>query len=118
MSASRLAGSQEADASAVLAQQHPDGGWGQTPMLPSDAYATGQVLYFLDAAGCEIDAPARDKAVAFLLKAQQANGSWPMTSRPRTAPKAAPGSKNLDIIGYAGTAWATMGLVSVAREAK
>jgi len=53
-------------------------------------------------------------AVAFLLKTQRADGSWAMTSRPRTAPKATPGAKNLEIIGYAGTAWAVMGLVSVA----
>ena len=115
---SSLGGSQEADSSAVLSQQHPDGGWGQSPALPSDAYATGQVLYFLDAAGCEMDGSARDKAVAFLLQTQKTNGSWPMKSRNRTAPKATAGAKDLEIIGYAGTAWAAMGLVSAAGKAK
>lgn len=112
--AARLGGSQEAETAAVLSQQHTDGGWGQTPSLPSDAYATGQVLYFLDAAGCTMSADARDKAVAFLVKTQKPDGSWPMTSRPRTAPKNLPGSKDLEIIGYAATAWAAMGLVSAA----
>lgn len=115
--AATLGGSMEADAKAVMSQQHEDGGWGQTPALPSDAYATGQVLYFLDAAGYAMDAPARDKAVAFLVKTQRTNGSWPMTSRQRLAPKKLPGSKDLEIIGYAGTAWAAMGLVSAAGKA-
>ena len=35
-----------------------------------------------------------------------------MTSRPRTLPEPNKGAKNLDIIGYAGSAWATMGLIS------
>jgi hypothetical protein len=116
--AASLGGSREADLSAVLSQQHGDGGWGQHAALPSDAYATGQALYFLEAAGCEIPAEARDKAVAFLVQTQKADGSWPMTSRNRSAPKAGPGAKNLDIIGYAGTAWAAMGLASAAGSAK
>jgi hypothetical protein len=72
------------------------------------------VLYFLDAAGCDMNVEARDKAVAYLVKTQETNGSWKMTSRNRLLPKPLPGSKNLEIIGYAATAWAAMGLVSAA----
>jgi hypothetical protein len=115
-SAAGLGGSLEADARAVLAQQHPDGGWGQTPALPSDAYATGQSLYFLTEAGAPLNAKARDKAVAFLVKNQRTDGSWIMASRARLLPKPGAGAKNVDIIGYAGTAWAAMGLASVAKQ--
>lgn len=111
-SAASLAGSKAEDERAVLGQQHEDGGWGQTPALPSDAYATGQVLYFLAAADCQPDAEVRNRAVAFLLKNQQPDGSWVMASRPRTLPKQSAGARNLNIIRYAGTAWAAMGLVS------
>src|SRR5436305_3279392 len=41
----------------LLALQNADGGWGQVEDLPSDAYATGQALYFLGLAGV-----ARDRA--------------------------------------------------------
>ncbi len=40
--------------------QRPDGGWGQTPFLPSDAYATGQVVYTLR----ELGVPAADPSLA------------------------------------------------------
>ena len=111
-SAASLGGSKAEDERAVLGQQHADGGWGQTPALPSDAYATGQAIYFLAAADCHPGADVRSRAIAFLLKTQEQDGSWVMASRPRTLPKPSPGSQNLDIIRYAGTAWATMGLVS------
>src|SRR5581483_8741769 len=35
----------------LLADQRPDGGWGQLDTLPSDAYATGTVLAALHEAG-------------------------------------------------------------------
>jgi hypothetical protein len=46
----------EERAKELIALQRPDGGWGQTPDLPSDAYATGQALYALH----EIGVPAGD----------------------------------------------------------
>jgi hypothetical protein len=62
--------------------QNSDGGWSQFPTLPSDAYATGQALYALNAAG---GMPATDpvyaKGVKFLLDTQAADGSWHVKTR-------------------------------------
>ncbi|MDZ4289973.1 MAG: prenyltransferase/squalene oxidase repeat-containing protein [Prosthecobacter sp.] len=109
-----LPGTQAEEVKVILGQQHADGGWGQTPALPSDAFATGQVLYLLTAADCQISPETRTKAIGFLLKNQQADGSWLMASRARLLPKPSAGAGNLDMIRYAGTAWAAMGLISIA----
>ena len=92
----------------LIARQNKDGGWGQLKDLPSDAYATGQVLYVLSLAGVK---PARAevrRAVSFLVTTQKDDGSWPMT--PRSHPDATP-AKNAVPITYFGSAWATLGLV-------
>jgi hypothetical protein len=94
---------------AILKAQNPDGGWGQTPEMPSDAYATGQALYTLSLAGLRPDRPEAGRARAFLVASQADDGSWPMTSRP-TAPGGGP-AKDLRPITAAATAWATLGLV-------
>jgi len=93
---------------ALLARQNKDGGWGQTRELPSDAYATGQALYFLILAGEKPGRVEIQNGAAFLVKTQKDNGSWPMKSR------AHPGEKpmtNPVPITYFGSAWATMGLL-------
>src|SRR5262249_51299600 len=92
----------------LLARQNKDGGWGQLRDLPSDAYATGQVLYVLNLAGVKSSRPEVRRGVAFLVATQREDGSWPMTSR------AHPGEKpmtNPVPITYFGSAWATMGLM-------
>jgi hypothetical protein len=92
----------------LLARQNKDGGWGQDKDLPSDAYATGQVLYFLSLAGVKNDRPEIGRGVSFLVSQQKEDGAWPMTSR------AHPGEKpftNPVPITYFGSAWATMGLM-------
>jgi ankyrin repeat protein len=71
----------------VVALQRADGGWGQTPLLPSDAYATGTALYALSHCGVSTGSAESRKAVAFLLKTQAADGSWHVVSR---APKFQP----------------------------
>jgi hypothetical protein len=66
----------------LLAEQRSDGGWGQLPSLPSDAYATGEVLVALnEAAGIEAGDPAYQRGVQFLLNTQLADGSWHVRSR-------------------------------------
>ena len=72
----------------ILATQRPDGGWGQTPDLASDAYATGQALYALATGGglSPADAAYR-KGAQYLLATQRADGSWYVRSR---APKFQP----------------------------
>ncbi len=66
---------------AVLAAQRSDGGWSQLPDMPSDAYATGQTLYVLAAAGVEPTDPTYRAGVQFLLKTQQDDGSWLVETR-------------------------------------
>src|SRR5262249_39718194 len=92
----------------LLSSQNKDGGWGQLKDLASDAFATGQVLYFLNLAGVPGSRPEIQRAVSFLVSTQKPDGSWPMTSR------AHPGEKpmtNPVPITYFGSAWATLGLM-------
>ena len=60
----------------LLATQRADGGWAQVASLPSDAYATGQALVALNAAGMGASAPSYERGVRFLLNTQLADGSW------------------------------------------
>ena len=71
-----------AAAKAVAASQRADGGWSQLPSMGSDAYATGQALYALNAAGRMPAAdPVYAKGVKYLLTTQAADGSWHVKSR-------------------------------------
>jgi hypothetical protein len=92
----------------LLSLQHEDGGWGQEKGLASDAYATGQALYFLSLAGVSRDRADVRRAVTFLTASQKGDGSWPMTSRAH--PGATPMTNPVPIT-YFGSAWATMGLM-------
>lgn len=89
------------------------GGWAQTPYLVSDAYATGQVLYTLRELGIPADDPTALRGTAFLLRTQQADGSWYVKSR---AMKIQPYFESGFPYGHdqwisqAGTAWAVMAL--------
>ena len=68
--------------SALLAEQQPDGGWAQLPGMPSDAYATGEVLVALQEAGgvsSKHDSVAR--GIQFLLRTQLEDGSWHVRTR-------------------------------------
>ncbi len=69
-------------AKAILAKQRPDGGWGQTDHLQSDAYATGVSLFALsEAGGLGPNHAAYRRGVAFLLSTQRPDGSWYVKSR-------------------------------------
>lgn len=92
----------------LLSRQNQDGGWGQLRDAPSDAYATGQMLYFLNLADVPRDREEIRRGTTFLVAHQKEDGSWPMTSRAH--PGATPG-KNLVPITYFGSAWATLGLM-------
>jgi ankyrin repeat protein len=81
-----LAGAPAADirstAETLLARQHTDGGWAQTPYLDSDAYGTGAVLDALRRTGfLKPSDPAYQKAAQFLLNTQFPDGSWYVRSR-------------------------------------
>src|SRR5262249_37756117 len=93
----------------LLKNQREDGGWSQAPEMVSDAYATGQTLYALTVSRARAgDAVVR--AESFLLSQQQADGSWPMTSRP-FGPEGKI-AKDLRPIAFYGTAWATASLLA------
>jgi len=98
----------------LLAAQRADGGWAGNAYLPSDAYATGQVLYALREAGVVgAEDPARTRAVAYLIRTQAPDGSWHVRSR---APKFQPYFESGyphggdQWISAAGAAWAVMAL--------
>ena len=93
----------------IKERQNADGGWSQAKGMASDAWATGQALYALAHAGSKPDDPVVQRAHAFLVKTQRADGSWPMTSRPLKPGSG--GSKSLIPITCAGSAWAVLGLV-------
>ena len=109
--ASDLAGSVDA----IRKDQHEDGGWGQIPGAASDAYATGQALYALhNGGGVSTDDPAYKKGVDFLLRTQDADGSWFVNKR------ALPANNYFDAsfphgesqyASFNGTCWAMMALL-------
>lgn len=65
----------------LLALQRQDGGWGQLPSMPSDAFATGEALYALHTTGTPAADPAYQRAVQYLLRTQLEDGSWYVRSR-------------------------------------
>jgi squalene-hopene/tetraprenyl-beta-curcumene cyclase len=97
-------------------RQNADGGWSQENDMASDAWASGQALYALAHAGISSNQEAISRGQAFLVKAQRADGSWSMTSRP-TAPRGK-GSTSLIPITGGGSAWAVLGLVRSAGQAE
>jgi len=69
-------------AKGILAHQQPDGGWSQNDGLATDAYATGESLYALAAAGSVAPSTSAYRSgVKFLLNTQHPDGSWFVASR-------------------------------------
>jgi len=101
----------------LISEQRSDGGWGQLPTLESDAYATGQALVSLQAAGVSTSDPAYQRGIAFLLRTQRPDGSWLV--RTRSFPfqpyreSGFPHGKD-QWISAGGTAWAVMALTLTA----
>ena len=98
----------------LLSVQREDGGWGQIDKLPSDAYATGTVLYALHiGGGVATDDPAWRKGILFLLGTQEEDGTWYVKSRSRPFQKyyesGFPYGKD-QFISCAATAWAATAL--------
>jgi ankyrin repeat protein len=65
----------------LIAKQRPDGGWGQTDNLPSDAYATGEALWALHQSGSPASDPVYRNGVDYLLRNQQEDGTWHVVTR-------------------------------------
>lgn len=69
-------------ARALMAEQRDDGGWAQASSMDSDAYATAQALVALhQGAGLDVDHPAYQRGVHYLLKTQLSDGSWHVKTR-------------------------------------
>jgi hypothetical protein len=66
----------------LIAQQRPDGGWGQTPYMSTDAYETGLSLWALASAEpTSVDGESYRRGVNYLLRTQEKDGSWHVRSR-------------------------------------
>jgi hypothetical protein len=66
---------------ALVALQRADGGWAQMPSMSSDAYATGQAMFALHAAGIAVHDPVYKAGAAYLLKTQLEDGTWFVRTR-------------------------------------
>jgi ankyrin repeat protein len=98
----------------LAASQRADGGWSQLPTMGSDAYATGEALYALNAAGnLPTTNPVYQKGVKYLLRTQAPDGSWHVASRSIWVQpyfeSGFPYSHD-QWISAAGTSWAVMAL--------
>jgi hypothetical protein len=97
----------------LISQQRPDGSWGQSEHLPSDAWATGQALWALHEAGMTSGDPVYRRAVDYLLRTQKEDGTWFVVSRSFAfQPYFQSGFpyEHDQWISQAGTAMATIGL--------
>jgi squalene cyclase len=101
---------------ALVAAQRDDGGWGQGPGRPSDAYATGQALYVLRVTGAEDEACRQ--AAWWLVRNQLPDGSWKVVTRARPVQRefdnGDPHGKS-QFLSVAATSWAAAGLARMAR---
>lgn len=98
----------------LLEMQRPDGGWAQLPDSDSDPYATATVLAaFTQCADVPPDHSAYRNGLRYLLKTQQADGSWHVVSRSKPFQtyfeSGYPHGKD-QFISIAAGSWATMAL--------
>ncbi len=92
----------------LLNFQHEDGSWGWLVDAPGDAFGTGLALYALARSGMTADDPARKRAVDFLRRTQQPDGSWAVPST-----RARDNNKVSKTATYWGTCWAVIGLLEI-----
>jgi len=103
-------------ARSLLSEQREVGAWAQQDNMPPDAYATGLALVALNQADdLAATDPIYQRAVTWLLRMQQADGSWFVKTRAiPTNPyfeSGFPHGKS-QFISYAATCWATMALLT------
>lgn len=101
---------------AVLALQREDGGWAQLPEMTPDAYATGLALAVLHESGLPKEDDACRRAVEYLLKSQEPDGSWHVKTRAKPVQvffdNGDPHGKD-QFISISATGWATAALARV-----
>jgi squalene cyclase len=99
----------------LIAAQRRDGGWSQLPDLQSDAYATGEALYALHAAGgLATTDPVYQRGIQFLLRTQDDDGSWFVSKRADPVNNyfnAGFPHGQSQYSSFNGTCWATMALL-------
>jgi hypothetical protein len=104
----------------LIALQRADGGWSQLPTMPSDAYATGQVLTALvESRAVSVKDRVFQRGVAFLLQTQLDDGSWYVHSRAQPIQpyfdSQFPHERD-QFISAAATNWAAMALAHAVRQ--
>jgi hypothetical protein len=109
-------------ARALAGMQRPDGGWNQLPGMASDAYATGEALYALNAGGkMALNDAVYQKGVDYLMRTQAPDGSWHVVTRAIWLQpyfeSGFPYGRD-QFISAAGTAWAAMALAPAAERPK
>jgi hypothetical protein len=112
----------EAAARDLAGQQRPDGGWGQTSEMDSDAYASGLALTTLAKVNARsVNTQAYRRGVEYLLRRQEADGSWHVRSRAfgfqPYFESGFPHSHD-QWISMAATAWSAMALMPAAEQPK
>jgi len=65
----------------LRALQRGDGGWGQLPDMPTDAYATGMALYAMAEAGASSATDSYRAGLKYLLSTQAPDGTWHVKTR-------------------------------------
>lgn len=98
----------------LKAKQQADGGWSQLDGQPTDAYATGSTLVaLLRAGGLAVNDPVYRRGLQYLLRTQEADGTWHVKTRSRPIQQyfesGFPHGKD-QFISMAGTCWATAAL--------
>lgn len=105
----------KAIATSLWERQREDGGWGQTPEMESDAYATGQALSVLSEHITAGSSGNFHRGIDLLLTTQAADGSWHVKSRSKPVQKyfdnGDPHGKD-QFISMAATSWATTAIIS------
>ncbi|HET6880566.1 MAG TPA: hypothetical protein VFI31_10450, partial [Pirellulales bacterium] len=103
----------------VLAAQRDDGGWAQLDTMESDAYATGQTLWILQATCSDPTDEAYQRGTKHLLSTQGNDGSWHVRSRSKPVQ---PYFDNGDphgedqFISTPATCWAVAALAAAVKE--